>query len=192
MAANINRGHGPLLHDPQRRFIKPLRHNRIPAITQASNVSLNHLQTLMTQHTFIPASLDLRTDPRARQYVKQEVVDVRFAATAGSIQSREGANRYAAGDALITGSTGDHWSVSRDRFDAKYLPMPGVVHGQDGQYQNKLMPVLAMQQTQAFAVERSQGGDIIHGHAGDWLMQYAPGDHGIVENSKFQKVYRPT
>jgi PGDYG protein len=142
-------------------------------------------------HAFIPADFDLRNEPRARQYIKQETVSVRFADTVGAIQSREGLNRYAVGDALITGSTGDHWSVSRDRFDAKYLPLPGVTHGHDGEYQNKRVPVLAMQQLQAFAVERTAGGDVIHGQSGDWLMQYAPGDHGIVENAKFQKVYRP-
>jgi hypothetical protein len=127
------------------------------------------------------------------QYIKHEVVDVRFAETVGAIQSREGLNSYQIGDALITGSTGDHWSVSRDRFDTKYLPVAGILHGHahgtNGQYQNKPSPVLAIQQTQAFAVEREAGGDVIQGQAGDWLMQYAPGDHGIVENAKFQKVY---
>ena len=145
----------------------------------------------MSQHTFIPADLDLRGDSRARQYVKQEVVRVHFADEVGAIESREGPNHYAIGDALITGSTGDHWSVSRDRFDAKYVPLAGVTHGHDGEYQNKRVPVLAVQQAQAFAVERTAGGDVIHGQSGDWLMQYAPGDHGIVENAKFQKVYRP-
>jgi hypothetical protein len=145
---------------------------------------------IMTQHTFIPADLDLRSEARARQYIKQEVVEVHFADSVGAIQSREGPNHYAIGDALITGSTGDHWSVSRDRFDAKYVPLPGVTHGHDGQYQNKRVPVLAVQQSQAFAVERSAGGDVIHGHANDWLLQYAPGDHGIVDQAKFQKVYR--
>ncbi len=136
------------------------------------------------------SDLDLRNDPQARAYLKHEVVTVRFAQTAGAIHSREGLNHYAVGDALITGSTGDHWSVSRDRFDAKYQAMPGIAHGLDGAYHNRPMPVLAIQQMQAFSVERSAGGDVIQGQAGDWLMQYAPGDHGIVEHAKFQRVYR--
>lgn len=138
----------------------------------------------------IPATLDLRSEPSARTYLKHEVVTVCFAQAPGAIQSREGLNHYAPGDALITGSTGDHWSVSRDRFDAKYQEEPGTTHGQDGRYRNKPLPVLAVQQAATFVVERSAGGDIIHGQAGDWLMQYAPGDHGIVENAKFQSVYR--
>ncbi len=134
--------------------------------------------------------IELAHDSEARLYVKNETVMVVFAKQAGAIASREGANRYAAGDALITGSTGDHWSVSRDRFDAKYVPLAPLAHGQDGAYCNKPIPVLAKQMHAAFAVERTLGGDVIRGKAGDWLMQYAPGDYGIVENDKFEKVYR--
>ena len=141
------------------------------------------------RHLF-PSHVDLRDDPCARRYVKQEIVHVAFARTAGAIQSREGLNHYAEGDALIVGSTGDRWSVSRDRFDAKYLPLGNVQPGEDGEYQNRPIPLLAIQQRTAFSVERSAGGDVIQGHAGDWLMQYAPGDHGIVEDAKFRRVYR--
>lgn len=135
-------------------------------------------------------NIDLRTDPQARSYIKHEVVKVSFATAPGALQSREGANRYAVGDALITGSTGDEWSVSRARFDAKYQALPGTESGKNGQYRNNPVAVLAIQQTQAFTVERSAGGDVLHGEMGDWLMQYAPGDYGIVENAKFQRVYR--
>ncbi len=141
-------------------------------------------------NVIIPASLDLRNDPGARRYLKHEVVTVRFADQPGAIKSREGLNHYAQGDALITGSTGDHWSVSHDRFDAKYQAEPGTTHGEAGRYRNRPLPVLAVQQTTAFAAERAADGDIIHGQAGDWLVQYAPGDHGIVENAKFISVYR--
>jgi len=134
--------------------------------------------------------VELRTDPQARTYIKNETVSVRFASSDGSVASREGANTYRKGDALITGSTGDQWSVTRDRFDAKYKPVPPLLHGQDGSYRNNPMPVLAKQIHEDFSVERTAGGDIIHGKAGDWLMQYAPGDHGIVQNAKFQKVYQ--
>lgn len=133
---------------------------------------------------------DLRNDPRARSYIKHEVVTVRFAAADGNVASREGANTYRAGDALITGSTGDQWSVTRDRFDTKYTAIAPLQHGQDGSYRNIPIPVLAKQIQEDFSIERSVGGDVIHGKAGDWLMQYAPGDHGIVQNAKFQKVYQ--
>ena len=60
------------------------------------------------------ANIDLRTDADAREYVKDEVVGVEFAQADGALISREGPNHYRTGDALITGSTGDRWSVSRE------------------------------------------------------------------------------
>jgi len=136
------------------------------------------------------APLDLACDSQAHQYVKNETVSVVFAKQTGEVASREGGNRYVIGDALITGSTGDQWSVSRDRFNTKYVPVPPLAHGQDGAYRNIPLPVFAKQMPQDFSVQRAAGSDVIHGKAGDWLMQYAPGDYGIVENAKFMKVYR--
>jgi PGDYG protein len=136
------------------------------------------------------SAIELRTSTRAATYEKHETVDVEFALTGGSVPSREGANHYSAGDALITGSTGDRWSVTRDRFDAKYAPVAPTRSGENGRYANIPAPVLAQQMLQAFSIERTTGGDVIHGKPGDWLMQYAPGDHGIVEAAKFAKVYR--
>jgi len=34
------------------------------------------------------------------------------------------------------------------------------------------------------------GVDSLKGECGDWLIQYAPGDHGIVERTRFERVYR--
>ncbi len=136
------------------------------------------------------SDVDLTRDSAATQYVKDEVVEVVFAPTAGEIRSEVGANRYAVGDALITGSTGDCWSVSRDRFEARYVP-EGVVMGEPGPYRNRPVPVLARQMHEAFTVARSAGGDVLAGNAGDWLLQYAPGDFGVVDRTRFERVYRP-
>lgn len=135
--------------------------------------------------------IDLTTDPLASIFVKDEVVEVVFAKGAGELISREGPNRFAVGDALITGSTGDRWSVSRDRFDAKYLPAAPAEAGADGRYRSKPLPVLARQIGEAFTLARSAGGDVLHGKARDWVLQYAPGDFGVIENARFEKVYRP-
>jgi hypothetical protein len=135
-------------------------------------------------------NIDLTTDPSAALFVKDEVVDVVFAKSGGELISREGPNRFEAGDALITGSTGDRWSVSRSRFEDKYLPaMPENVR-EDGRYRSRPVPVLAKQMADAFRLARSAGGDVLQGLAHDWLLQYAPGDFGIAENARFQKVYR--
>jgi len=136
-------------------------------------------------------NIDLTSDTSASLFVKHEVVEVIFARSGGELISREGPNRFQAGDALITGSTGDRWSVSRDRFDARYIPVATGQIGYVGRYQARPMQVLAKQMAEAFSLARSSGGDVLQGLAHDWLLQYAPGDFGIVENARFQRVYRP-
>ncbi|WP_027213764.1 PGDYG domain-containing protein [Burkholderia sp. WSM2232] len=137
-------------------------------------------------------NLDLSHDAAARRVVKDETVTVEFAATQGELMSLEGPNRYMPGDALITGSTGDRWVVSRARFDAKYVPADAALaHGEPGAYRNRPAVVLAKQMHEAFSLARSaDGGDVLRGAAGDWIMQYAPGDYGVVQADRFAKVYR--
>ncbi|CAH2785847.1 MAG: FIG00455793: hypothetical protein [uncultured Paraburkholderia sp.] len=135
---------------------------------------------------------DLSQDAAARRVVKDETVTVEFAATQGELMNLEGPNRYLPGDALITGSTGDRWVVSRERFDAKYVPADTTLaHGEPGAYRNRPAVVLAKQMHEAFSLARSASGDdVLRGTAGDWIMQYAPGDYGVVQAARFAKVYR--
>ncbi|WP_277184559.1 PGDYG domain-containing protein [Caballeronia sp. BR00000012568055] len=135
------------------------------------------------------SQLDLATDPAARRVVKDEAVEVEFAANAGELMSLEGPNRYASGDAIVTGSGGERWVVSRERFDAKYAPEAGIEHGCAGTYRNRPSVVLAKQMREPFTIARSADGDILTGDAGDWVMQYAPGDYGVVKAARFAKVY---
>lgn len=134
--------------------------------------------------------VDLRADSAAHWVVKDEVVAVEFAPADGVLQSAVGANRYVNGDALLTGSTGDRWCVSRDRFDAKYRPEPGVQAGHAGRYRNVPQRVRGKQMAVAFSIARSTGGDVLRGAAGDWLLEYAPGDYGVVARTRFEAVYR--
>jgi uncharacterized protein (DUF2237 family) len=137
-------------------------------------------------------NVDLRTDPLARRYFKDETVTVEFAAGSGMLMSRVGPNHHAAGDALVAGADGDRWCVSRARFDARYVPVPPLAHGDAGQYRNRTQPVLARQMTTAFRCQRTAGGDWLQGEAGDWLLQYAPGDYGVASAARFALVYRAT
>jgi hypothetical protein len=134
---------------------------------------------------------DLSQDPAAGRYVKEEVVMVQFADHAGSLESAVGINHYRIGDALIQGSTGDRWCVSRDRFDAKYVPCADGVAGEPGRYRNLPTPVYAKQMTEAFTIARAAGGDRLIGDAGDWVLEYSPGDFGLVDRLRFERVYRP-
>src|ERR1700687_6122112 len=95
---------------------------------------------------------DLAADSAACWAVKDEVVSVEFAVAAGVLESAVGLNRYAAGDALLTGSTGDRWCVSRDRFDAKYQSEAPPLRGQAGRYRNRPVAVLAKRMTVEFIV----------------------------------------
>jgi hypothetical protein len=136
-------------------------------------------------------SVELRGDPLASAWVKHETVAVTFAASDGELLSKVGPNHYRAGDALLRGVDGDSWCVSRERFDAKYLPVPPLAQGAPGAYRNRPVPVLAKQLHEPFRCQRSAGGDWLSGAAGDWLLQYAPGDHGICAAARFAQVYRP-
>jgi hypothetical protein len=135
--------------------------------------------------------LDLRGDPAAGRYVKEETVAVEFAKTHGQLTSLEGPNAFVPGDALITGTGGARWVVARERFDAKYLPaVAELPHGEPGPYRNRPAAVLAKQMDMPFSIARSAAGDVLHGTAGDWVMQYAPGDYGVVQAQRFAAVYR--
>jgi PGDYG protein len=134
--------------------------------------------------------IDLSRDPAAALYLKTEIVQVVFATGPGELISLEGPNRYQTADALITGCTGDRWSVDRHRFDAKYQAVPPTIDGQDGAYTAKPVPVLAKQINVPFTAARSAGRDMLRGNAGDWLMQYGPGDFGVCSNTRFVQVYR--
>jgi PGDYG protein len=138
----------------------------------------------------ILSRVNLDSDPEASAYVKDEIVNVVFADQDGEIMSGVGLNRYQRGDALITGVTGDSWSVSRDRFDARYEPVNAREAGMDGLYRAKRVSVRAKQMAAAFSIARREGGDLLNGTAGDWLLQYAPGDFGVVANARFLQVYQ--
>jgi hypothetical protein len=64
------------------------------------------------------------------------------------------------------------------------------MRGGAGLYRNRPASVLAKRMETPFSVARAAGGDVLRGDAGDWLVQYAPGDYGIVERTRFERVYR--
>ncbi len=149
--------------------------------------TLRHPDNFLMLHL---THLDLDRDPAARRAVKNEQVEVEFADQAGELMSLEGPNRYLPGDALITGSTGDRWCVSRARFDLKYEALPPGRHGQPGLYRNKPLTVLVKQIREPFTLARSTGGDVLKGAAGDWVLQYGAADYGVIADARFRRVYR--
>ena len=116
-------------------------------------------------------------------------VDVRFADVASIVRTPEGAVHAHPGDAILTGNGGHHWRVSHAKFTNKYRPIPPTVAGQSGRYISLPYRILALQLQEPFDVQLSDGLSALHGHAGDWLVDYGDGSLGIVANDIFATTY---
>ena len=116
-------------------------------------------------------------------------VDVHFADETGVIQTHEGAVQVRAGDAIVTGTRGDRWRVSRARFADKYRAHPATAHGAAGGYTSRPYRVLARQLHEPFEVWLADGVSRLGGQPGDWLVDYGDGSLGIVSSTAFADTY---
>lgn len=133
---------------------------------------------------------DLSRLPGSFQAVKRPLpVPVEFAPQAGRMQTREGVVAYAAGDALMTGVEGEHWPIARTDFLSTYEPCEGTVAGTDGQYRKRLVTVWVrlIDAPQEFPLANGRG--CLQAQVGDYLVQYGPGDLGVVAASIFEMTY---
>lgn len=136
------------------------------------------------------SAIDLAADPAARRARKRPVpVNVHFATQPGTLATREGEVRYAAGDALLTGESGDRWPVPRAHFDRAYEPVSPTRAGDAGVYRKRTADVLAKRMSAPFAIDLSAGRGTLRGNAGDWLVQYAPDDVAVVARAIFTATY---
>lgn len=124
---------------------------------------------------------------RARK--KPVTVRVVFAREAGTLATREGPVRYAAGAALLTAGAGDRWPVERRRFEASYEAVPGTAAGEDGEYRKLPLEVLARRLDESTTVTLGHAAGALHGEPGDWLVQYGPREFGIVGAAIFPATY---
>lgn len=133
---------------------------------------------------------DLARVPGALRARKRPLpVAVEFAAQPGVVRTLEGPVHFRSGDALLTGDAGERWPVGRARFDAAYEPIPPTVAGSPGHYRRRPVVVWACRMAERFSVRVGYAGDVLRGEPGDWLVQYAPGDHGIVAQALFAHTY---
>ena len=116
-------------------------------------------------------------------------IDVHFAEEGCIVHTAEGAVRAKPGDAILTGTSGEHWRVSRSHFADKYTPVPPTVEGESGRYRAKPYQVLALRMNEAFRVILSDGVSELEGRAGDWLLDYGDGSLGIVSPLVFGNTY---
>ena len=138
-----------------------------------------------------PSPPDLSGDPNALRVRKLPLpVDVAFATEGGTCSTLEGLVPFRSGDAILTGIRGEHWPVTRESFEARYAPAQGQALGQDGRYLKHPQTVLARRLDAPLQVTLQAGGQLA-GKPGDWLLQYAPGDYGIIAEEIFRATYVP-
>jgi hypothetical protein len=116
-------------------------------------------------------------------------IQVRFATSAGKVQTNEGLVAVKPGDAVLTGLNGENWRVSSERFPAKYRPAATTAPGADGAYVSLPNRVFAVPMTASFEVLLSDGESKLSGKAGDWLVDYGDGSLGIVSSRVFDSTY---
>jgi len=139
-----------------------------------------------------PDRFDLDHNPHALRVCKKPVpVDVEFATTDGICKTLEGEVHFRAGDALLTGGQGERWPVRHDLFSSSYQPVPPTRNGENGTYRKRPAIAHALRLTAPADVSVSWQHDPLHGQAGDWLIRYADGSHGIVQDQIFRDTYAP-
>jgi hypothetical protein len=132
----------------------------------------------------------VKSDPRHVEARKRpRTVEVRFAEAECTVQTSEGVVHAKPGDAILTGSAGEHWRVSRAHFAGKYQPLAPVEAGDAGRYRALPYRVLALRMSEPFEVVLSDGVSRLNGHGGDWLIDYGDGSLGIVAPMIFADAY---
>jgi PGDYG protein len=124
---------------------------------------------------------------RARKLARE--IDVRFTPVACTVQTSEGLVHAAPGDAIITGTAGEHWRVSRSHFPHKYRAVPPTVEGEPGRYVSLPNVILAVPMTEPFEVLLADGVSRLTGAPGEWLVDYGDGSLGIVSREIFATTY---
>ena len=133
---------------------------------------------------------DLSEDRAARRARKRAVVvQVEFAETDGTLSTQEGPVHYSTGDALLTGTEGKRWPVTRNTFDVSYAPVAPIRPGMPGPYRKRSRTVWAKPVSEAFDVTLDRGHGTLRGRPGDWLVQHAPSDFSVVSGPVFAQSY---
>jgi hypothetical protein len=132
---------------------------------------------------------DLELDAGVLRVIKRPLpVEVVFAGDEGVLQTLEGPVGYRRGDAILTGIQGERWPVRRSTFETRFQPTNGQTMGEAGAYVKLPLVALAKRLEQPLTVPMPSGGQLM-GKIGDWLLQYAPGDYGVVADEIFRASY---
>lgn len=128
--------------------------------------------------------INLGEDRQAiRVYKKPIVLSFKYAMEDQVIETKEGIVHCKCGDAILTGTERERWPLPLQRFEKTY-----DIIG-DGQCAKKKIEVLARQMEEPFTVNVSWSKDALTGKKDDWLVQYGPGDLGVVSQQIFKDTY---
>lgn len=116
-------------------------------------------------------------------------IQVHFTPQPCTVQTAEGIVHARAGDAIVTGTEGERWRISRRHFKEKYRPVPPTVSGQDGRYVSLPNRIMAVPMSEAFEVVLADGVSRLNGQPGDWLVDYGDGSLGVVSKDIFANTY---
>lgn len=135
---------------------------------------------------------DLAVNPSALRVTKKPIpVHADFPAADGVCETLEGKVHFRAGDAILTGTEGERWTIRRELFMSNYEAVPPTLAGTNGAYTKKPALAYAMQLDAPRQVPVGWQDDPLHGNPGDWLLQYADGTYGVVQDEIFRKTYGP-
>jgi len=130
--------------------------------------------------------LSVDTDPSAVVYNIQKKnipLQYRIAVEPETIKTLEGPVQAPAGAYIMTGTKGENWPIPADKFKQTY----DIID--DKTAAKKPIPVLGKNMKEDFFVTVSWSPDKLKGKPGDWLVQYGPGDYGVVEAGIFDDTY---
>jgi hypothetical protein len=128
---------------------------------------------------------NLADDPDAFETAKKPIpLEYRVAEVDETIQTKEGPVSAIAGDAIMTGTEGENWPIPAEKFAETYDVLePGLAA-------KKNIPVWAKEMAERFQVKVSWSDDLLQGEVGDYLVEYGPGDYGVVGAEIFRKTYK--
>ena len=128
---------------------------------------------------------DLAQDPDGFETAKKPIpLEFRYADVEETIETKEGSVSAEEGDAIMTGTEGEHWPIPAEKFEQTYDVLePGLAAKKD-------IPVFAKEMPEPFQVKVSWSDDLLQGEEGDYLVQYGPGDYGVVGKEIFGKTYK--
>jgi len=135
---------------------------------------------------------ELSEDPMAFETFKKALpLHFRVANDEETIQTKEGPVSARKGDYIMTGTEGENWSIPADKFKETYDILS--IYDEEpvqGEAAKKKIMVFAKQMEEPYQVKVSWSSDLLTGDPGDYLVQYGPGDYGVVGKEIFNKTYK--